>query len=100
MNVAALLLGIPPRAELCTKCGITARLVFYSKWEYDSRPAFVCTECRLYGSIDALFRDKKQCSHDPRETTGPIGMYHCPECGKMVVAGMEHPNYSLLDELE
>ena len=41
-----------------------------------------------------------QCPHDPRETTGPIGMYHCPECGEMVVAGMEHPDYSLLDELE
>ena len=31
------------------------------------------------------------CSHDPRKTTGPIGMYHCPECGDMVLAGLHHP---------
>ena len=40
------------------------------------------------------------CEHDPRETTGPIGMYHCPDCGEMVVAGMEHPNYLLLENKE
>ena len=28
---------------------------------------------------------------DPRRTQGPIGMYHCPECGIMVVAGLPHP---------
>lgn len=38
------------------------------------------------------------CTHDPKETLGPIGMYHCPECYEMVVAGIEHPNYLLLDE--
>ena len=42
---------------------------------------------------------EEQCPHDPRETTGPIGMYHCPECGEMVLAGMEHPDYSSPDEL-
>ena len=42
---------------------------------------------------------KEQCPHDPRETTGPVGMYHCPECGEMVLAGMEHPDYSLLDDM-
>jgi hypothetical protein len=40
-----------------------------------------------------------KCSHDPRELKGhPIGMYHCPECGEMVVAGIEHPNYDLIGE--
>lgn len=34
-----------------------------------------------------------QCKHDPKETIGPIGMYHCPECGDMVLAGMDHPDY-------
>lgn len=34
------------------------------------------------------------CHHDPRQYLGtPIGMYHCPECGEMVLAGMEHPDY-------
>lgn len=31
-----------------------------------------------------------QCSHDPREVSN-TGMYHCPVCGAMVIAGMEHP---------
>jgi hypothetical protein len=30
------------------------------------------------------------CTHDPRQTFGPIGMYHCPECGEMQIAGFEH----------
>ena len=36
------------------------------------------------------------CPHDPRETIGPIGMYHCPECGEMVLAGMDHIDWSLM----
>lgn len=32
-----------------------------------------------------------KCSHDPRQYAGQaIGMYHCPECGCMVIAGVEH----------
>jgi NAD-dependent SIR2 family protein deacetylase len=31
-----------------------------------------------------------KCKHDPTLTIGPIGMYHCPECGDMVLAGMAH----------
>lgn len=39
------------------------------------------------------------CPYDPREMLGlPIGMFHCPECGEMVLAGLEHPDYSLLDD--
>ena len=33
------------------------------------------------------------CSHDPRMYRGyPIGQYHCPECGEMVIAGLPHPH--------
>lgn len=33
------------------------------------------------------------CPHDPKQYLGaPIGMYHCPECGTMVIAGLEHPS--------
>ncbi len=28
---------------------------------------------------------------DPRQTFGAIGMYHCDECGTMVLAGFAHP---------
>ena len=35
-----------------------------------------------------------QCPHKPEELKGqPIGMYHCPICGEMVLAGVKHPNY-------
>ena len=47
------------------------------------------------------------CAYDPRiiPPEAPIGMFHCPECGEMVLAGMEHPSdlteedYQLLDRL-
>lgn len=33
-----------------------------------------------------------KCNHDPRTMRNkPIGMYHCPECGVMVLAGESHP---------
>ena len=31
------------------------------------------------------------CSFDPKTTHGAIGMFHCPECGEMVIASMDHP---------
>ncbi len=40
-----------------------------------------------------------KCSYDPREMSGqPIGMFHCPECGEMVLAGMIHPDYSVIED--
>lgn len=31
---------------------------------------------------------------DPKQLAGaPLGMYHCPYCGEMVIAGMEHVDY-------
>lgn len=33
----------------------------------------------------------RACPYDPRPLLGqPIGMLHCPACGCMVVAGLEH----------
>jgi hypothetical protein len=35
--------------------------------------------------------DISRCSFDPRTLKGlPMGMFHCPECGDMVLAGMKH----------
>lgn len=32
------------------------------------------------------------CPEDPKRLLGlPIGMYHCPSCGAIVVAGFDHP---------
>lgn len=34
----------------------------------------------------------EHCPHDPKPLLGlPLGMYHCPDCGMMVLAGMPHP---------
>ena len=50
------------------------------------------------GKIEGLLESMQQdlgaspCTYDPSPLKGvPIGMFHCPECGEMVVAGMEHP---------
>jgi uncharacterized protein YlaI len=48
----------------------------------------ICGRC--YDKTDQLF--PSNCEEKPellRNT--PIGMYHCPDCGAMVLAGMEHP---------
>lgn len=37
-----------------------------------------------------------KCKFDPTKPpydNAPIGMFHCPECGEMVVANVPHPNY-------
>ncbi len=37
------------------------------------------------------------CAEEPELLAGaPIGMYHCPDCGAMVVAGFPHPPLCLL----
>jgi hypothetical protein len=60
-------------------------------------------DCRSYEKLT----DEKvwrlaitKCAHDPREMNGqPIGMYHCPECGEMVIAGYPHPDYDSLSKV-
>lgn len=39
-----------------------------------------------------------KCSFDPSALTDiALGMFHCPQCGEMVVAGVPHPDYSLIN---
>lgn len=35
---------------------------------------------------------------DPKLGQFAMGMYHCPECGDMVLAGVDHPDYIFLEE--
>ena len=36
------------------------------------------------------------CPYDPMLLKGaPIGMFHCPECGEMILAGVPHINYDI-----
>lgn len=37
---------------------------------------------------------QRPCPHDPVNVPG--GMYHCPECGEVVVAGFPHPTPEML----
>ena len=33
------------------------------------------------------------CAEKPENLVGvPLGMYHCPDCGAMVLAGLPHPD--------
>jgi NTP pyrophosphatase (non-canonical NTP hydrolase) len=45
-----------------------------------------------YEGFESVSDDEQQeCPEDPRRLEGqPIGMYHCPSCGCMVIAGMDH----------
>jgi hypothetical protein len=36
----------------------------------------------------------------PQYIGAPIGMFHCPLCGEMVLAGMPHPDYSAWDLID
>ena len=45
--------------------------------------------CACYGDKPAT---DARCKEKPElRVREPIGMYHCPECGAMVVAGFHHP---------
>lgn len=44
---------------------------------------------------------KQPCPYDPAPLTDvPLGMFHCPLCNEMILAGMPHPDYSDFSEEE
>lgn len=55
---------------------------------------------RCYDEVDELF--DSPCNEHPELLTNvPLGQYHCPECGAMLVTGFLHPqvcNYCLTQE--
>lgn len=53
----------------------------------DTKPK-MCGRC--YDVVDRLFLSN--CAENPEKLAGaPIGQYHCPDCGAMVIAGLRHP---------
>ena len=51
-------------------------------------PNRMCGRC--YEEVDELF--EAPCREKPEELEGaPLGQYHCPYCGAMVIAGCPHP---------
>lgn len=50
---------------------------------------------RCYDPVRELF--PASCAEKPETLVGvPIGQYHCPDCGTMLLAGMPHPNVCAL----
>ena len=46
---------------------------------------------RCYQEFDEIYPAK--CNEKPEIFKGaPIGQYHCPDCGAMVMAGLPHPD--------
>jgi hypothetical protein len=46
--------------------------------------------CRCYDEVDEVF--PANCKEKPEDLAGqPIGQYHCPDCGAMVMAAIPHP---------
>lgn len=50
-----------------------------------------------YQDRDMSDETQDVCPYDPRLVTGPIGMFHCPGCGFMQIAGCPHIGWK--DEL-
>ena len=41
---------------------------------------------------DGIELQYPKCKEKPELLKGqPIGQYHCPDCGAMIIAGMKHP---------
>jgi len=44
---------------------------------------------RCYDDVEEVF--ESNCFEKPEELLGaPLGQYHCPDCGAMIMAGMKH----------
>lgn len=45
---------------------------------------------RCYAEVDEVYL--ANCAEKPEKLAGqPLGQYHCPDCGAMVIAGLPHP---------
>lgn len=44
--------------------------------------------------------NKQKCKFDPTTVNGAIGMFHCPDCGDMQIAGLPHISMDDLDTSE
>jgi hypothetical protein len=52
---------------------------------------YLCGRC--YGEVEELFDTR--CRERPQDIVGAVGLYHCPECGAMLLAGTPHPRVCL-----
>lgn len=112
--------GACPRGDSLNKLEASARsstdraLDYESKGcRFDSCRAYVKHKLNLFGCLvtDAVNLTVEEVAElddlplneagepcpwpwEPQQLTGvPLGMYHCPYCGAMVLAGVTHPDY-------
>jgi len=63
--------------------------------EYGLAPDETLCGC-CYDTVKRAALVASPCPHNPEAYAGmPIGMYHCPSCGVMVLAGSAHPTLCL-----
>lgn len=54
--------------------------------------------CRTF--IYRVYENNGECMEHPEMLCGlPCGMYHCPYCGEMIVAGIPHPTKAMYEEM-
>lgn len=69
-------------------CDEEYRRLFGQDESFQDAPGPMCGRC--YAEDVKLF--PAPCKEKPEERMGePLGMYHCPDCGAMLMAGMPHP---------
>ena len=57
----------------------------------------LCVNAMSDSCIDALIKEDK-CPFEPEWLKEvPMGQFHCPVCQKMILAGMPHPRYGIID---
>ena len=74
--------------ELITDTSIAGDRPESEDEDYGDTSALICGRC--YADVDELF--PSGCAEKPEDLIGlPIGQYHCPDCGAMVLVGVPHP---------
>lgn len=51
-------------------------------------------------NITMKISEKQKCTFDPTTVHGAVGMFHCPDCGDMQIAGLPHIAMDDLDTSE
>jgi hypothetical protein len=80
-----------PKIRCCKYCGEEIVEINGSWWNNKGNSDYP-TQCFSPKAGPEQKHDPNpKCSFDPRIIGGAVGTFHCPECGRLVVAGVEHP---------
>jgi hypothetical protein len=74
-----------------------AQPLFKGDFGMKERSGIEATSSDSFGMCGRCYNDNLElfpanCAEKPEAMAGqPLGMYHCPDCGAMVMAGIPHP---------